>query len=108
MSNFGPSLRKTVELKNHSVPNDKAPSQTEKEKFSSINLLTVIVEPQLDHTSGASDSSRPRGLETSRSLKSFLHHTPDSGFLLPSLERATTSEEQEPSLDTFQMDGWKY
>ena len=43
MSNFERSLRKTVELKNHSVPNDKAPSQTEKEKFSSINLLTVIV-----------------------------------------------------------------
>ena len=33
MSNFGRSLRKTVELKNLSVPNDKAPSQTQLRKI---------------------------------------------------------------------------
>ena len=80
MSNFGRSLRKTVELKNHSVPNDKAPSQTEKEKFSSINLLTVIPPcwslRKTTHQEASFWSSEP--WDKSWSLARILHQAPDT------------------------------
>ena len=66
--------------KNLSVPNDKAPSQTEKEKFSSINLLTVI--PlcwslrKTTHQEASFWSSEP--WDKSLSLARILHQAPDT------------------------------